>query len=137
MLISRAPLSGLCFTAGKRAIWKTYRERPPPILDLETRKTFWGASLLLRLVQSPYLQQRFIGEIFRDGNKQGSPLHLFHVGDGPSIVGLERSHDLEGLGQDPDLAIVAGDEEIVGARTDAAYIIALATSAFDAKGLEI
>lgn len=42
---------------------------------------------------------------------------------------FERPYDLEGLGEDADMAIVAADEDIVGPGTDAVKIIALATSA--------
>ena len=42
---------------------------------------------------------------------------------------FERPYDLERLGEDADVAIVAADEDIVGPGTDAVEIIALATSA--------
>ena len=41
----------------------------------------------------------------------------------------ERAYDLEGLGKDTDMAIVAADKDIVGSRTDAVEVVALATSA--------
>lgn len=44
---------------------------------------------------------------------------------------FERSNDLEGLGEDADVAIVAADEDVVGPRTDTVEIIALATSALE------
>ena len=42
---------------------------------------------------------------------------------------LERAYDLEGLGKNTDVAIVAADEDIVGSGTDAVEVVALATSA--------
>ena len=42
----------------------------------------------------------------------------------------ERAYDLEGLGEDADVAIVATDEYVVGSGTDAVEVVALATSAW-------
>lgn len=42
---------------------------------------------------------------------------------------FERPYDLEGLGENADVAVIAADEDVVGSRTDAVEIIALATSA--------
>lgn len=42
---------------------------------------------------------------------------------------FERPYDLEGLGEDVDVAVVAADEDVVGPGTDTVEIIALATSA--------
>ena len=41
----------------------------------------------------------------------------------------ERAYDLEGLGEDTDVAIVAADKDVVGSGTDAVEVVALATSA--------
>ena len=41
----------------------------------------------------------------------------------------ERAYDLEGLGEDVDMAIVAADKDVVGSGTDAVKVGALATSA--------
>ena len=43
---------------------------------------------------------------------------------------FECPYDLEGLGEDADVAVVAADEDVVGPGTDTVEIIALATSAF-------
>ena len=42
---------------------------------------------------------------------------------------FERPYDLESLGEDADVAVVAADEDVVGPGTDTVEIIALATSA--------
>ena len=42
---------------------------------------------------------------------------------------FERPYDLEGLGEDVDVAVVAADEDIVVPVTDTLYIINIATSA--------
>ena len=44
-------------------------------------------------------------------------------------MGFEGANDLESLGQDADVAIVSGNEEVVRPRANTAQIIALATSA--------
>ena len=41
----------------------------------------------------------------------------------------ERAYDLEGLGEDTDVAIVATDKYVVGSGTDAVEVVALARSA--------
>jgi hypothetical protein len=69
------------------------------------------ACLLLELVQRPYFQNRFIGEIFRDSDQQRGALDLLHVGDCARIMRLERAHDLEGLRDDADDAICAAEED--------------------------
>lgn len=43
------------------------------------------------------------------------------MGDGAHLVGFERPHDLEGPGEDPDKAIGAAEEDIVGAAGDRGY----------------
>ena len=42
---------------------------------------------------------------------------------------FECSYDLEGLGEDANVAIAATDEDVVGPRADTMEIIALSTSA--------
>ncbi len=44
-------------------------------------------------------------------------------------MGFERPYDLEGLGEDADVAIAAADEDIVRPGADTMEIIALVTSA--------
>ncbi len=51
------------------------------------------------------------------------------MGNGPGIVSLEGTDDLESLGKDANVAIVAGDEKVVGTGAYTAQIIALAVSA--------
>jgi hypothetical protein len=45
--------------------------------------------------------------------------------NGPRLVCLEGSHDLEGRRKDADDAIVAAEEEAFGAGADAADLVAL------------
>ena len=44
-------------------------------------------------------------------------------------MGFKRSHDLESLGEDADVAIAGANEDVVGPGADAMKIITLNTSA--------
>ena len=48
-------------------------------------------------------------------------------------MGFERSCDLEGLGEDADMAIAAANKDVVGPSADAVKFIALATSVLKAE----
>lgn len=46
-------------------------------------------------------------------------MYLSQVRYGASVVGLERSHDTEGRGNDMNKAIRSADEEVCGASANA------------------
>lgn len=99
----------------------------PAIVDGKSRLAARDACLLLQLVESPDLQRRLTREILCNCDQQRGALHRLHVSDGAGVVGLELAHDLEGARHDADDAILASQEDVVGARGDAGDVPLLQT----------
>lgn len=62
---------------------------------------------------------------YGDRDQHARPLHLPHVCDAADIVCLEAPYDLPAGADDSYVAIEAPEEEAVGPRADAGYVVAL------------
>ena len=106
-----------------------HRKLSSSILNSQHRQAFWPSGLFLGFVQCPNLQNGLIGKIFGNGHEERCTVDLFHVRNRSRIVRLKGLDDLKGFRQDPNVAIAVAEEQIVRSRTQAAKLIALATSA--------
>jgi len=66
---------------------------------------------------------------YGNGDQQARALDLAHVGNGAAIVGLKGAHNLPASADDAHVAVIAAEEEAIGAGADARDVVALEEAA--------
>ena len=69
----------------------------PAIVYAQRGQALRSTGLLVRLIQSPDLQYRLIGEVLRNGNEERCSSNLLDLRDIASMVCFEGTDNLEGL----------------------------------------
>jgi hypothetical protein len=127
---SRTVMADICVAniswvrPGGRGPRATDRKLLLSIVDVQRAQARRHSRLLDQLIQRPDLQDWLGAQVLGDSDEQARAFNLSHVGD-CSIVGLEAPHDLPAGPDDAHVAVIAAEEEAVGAGADLGDFVAL------------